>query len=108
MAVVLNEPALTFLLESDQGPVGRDMTRRAENVGAIAALNASGDILGIRSHDLLSGLTVEPESNPDGARAVVKTTAMHEWHGAPFSYPAYHDQTGRPWLTQALRDGFDL
>lgn len=108
MAATLNEAALAILLESDVGPVGQDMLRRAQNVGAIAALNASGDIIGIRSHRLVGDLTVEAESNPDGARAIVKTGAMSTWHGAPFSYPAYHDQTGRPWLTSALRDGYDL
>ena len=106
--VTLNESALVALLESDIGPVGRDIRRRAENVGAIAALNASGDMVNIRSHALLSGLTVEVESSPDGPRGIVKTDAFSTWGGRPFSYPAYLDQTYRPWLSRALADGFDL
>lgn len=108
MTVVLNETALAFLLESDVGPVGRDIRRRAENVGAIAALNASGDMVNIRSHALLGGLEVEVVSSPDGPRGIVKTDAMSTWHGSPFSYPAYLDQTYRPWLSSALRDGYIL
>ena len=109
MTVRLNEAALQLLLESEAGPVGRDIRRRAENVGALAAMNASGDVIGIRSHSLLGGLTVEVESGSDGVRGIVKTDAMSDWHGQPFSYPAYHDQvTGRPWLSEALRDGHNL
>lgn len=109
MSVKLNEDALARLLNFDNGAVGLDVRRRAENVAAIAALNASGDIIGIRSHALLSGLEVSVRSGPDGPVATVGTSAMSTWNGRPFSYPAYHDQvTGRPWLTEALEQGFDL
>jgi hypothetical protein len=107
--VKLNETALVALLESDTGPVARDIRRRAENIGAIAAQNASGDMVNIRSHALLGGLTVgEVEVGPTGPQVVVGTDAMSTWHGQPFSYPAYLDQTYRPWLSSALRDGFDI
>jgi hypothetical protein len=42
MAVLLNEPGLKLLLESEQGPVGQDLRRRAEQVAALASDNASG------------------------------------------------------------------
>lgn len=104
----LNEVALSVLLESPTGPVGRDMLRRAENVADIARLKASGDVIGIRSTDLFTGIDARVEATVNGPIGTVSTDAMSDWHGRPFSYPAWHDQNGRPWLTDALRDGFDL
>jgi hypothetical protein len=107
MTVVVNEAALGFLLNSTNGPVGREVARRAAAVVEVAEQNASGTVIGIESRALLSGIFAHVSGTVDGARAVVGTDAMSSWHGQPFSYPAYHDQvTGRPWLTQALREVF--
>jgi hypothetical protein len=118
MAIVtLNEAAIARLLNSTTGPVGRDIARRADNVGTLASQNAAGPVIGIESGRLLAGIKVRVEGTAEGVRAVVSTDAtaydasgaQRLWNGAPFSYPAYHDQfTGRPWLTQALRDGINL
>jgi hypothetical protein len=115
--VTLNEAAIARLLNSTVGPVGRDIARRADNVATLASQNASGPVIGIESGRLLAGIRVRLEGTPDGVQAVVSTDAtaydssgaQRLWNGQPFSYPAYHDQvTGRPWLTQALRDGISL
>jgi hypothetical protein len=44
MSVTLNEAALRFLLEDEQGPVGLDLVRRSENVVRIA-----------REHEIVNG-----------------------------------------------------
>jgi hypothetical protein len=40
VSVILNEAALTFLLESPAGPVGQDLRRRSENVTRLVRENA--------------------------------------------------------------------
>lgn len=103
MTVRLNQAALRLFLESEVGPVGRDLRRRAENVVAQADVNASGDIIGIESGALHSGVRYEIREAENGLEAIIGTDA----NKAGFSYPAWHDQNGRPWLTSALRDAFD-
>ena len=103
MSVALNEAALVHLLESESGPVGQDTRRRAENVARQAEINASGQVIGIESGDLHSGIRYELGRDEQGLRAVIGTNARHRG----FAYPAWHDQHGRPWLTEALRDAFD-
>jgi len=104
VTVQLNEPALHFFLEEERGPVGRDLQRRAENVTTLAEVNASGSIIGIRSGDLHSGIRFQIGNDGEGLFATVGTDATHRG----FAYPAFHDRHGRPWLTEALRDGFDI
>ena len=102
MSVILNGPALAFLLESENGPVGRDLRRRAEQVTALAEQNASGPIIGIESGDLHSGIRFEIKQDAEGLFATIGTDARH----GGFAYPTFWDSSGRPWLTNALRDGF--
>lgn len=102
MAVTLNPQALALLLESEAGPVGRFLQRRAEAVVQVATVNASGPIIGIESGNLNTGIQYQIEQNADGLRARIFTDA--EKNG--FSYPAYWDRNGRPWLTDALRTVF--
>lgn len=102
MSVVVNDVALTKFLRSTFGPVGQDLAVRAATVEEKARSNASGQILGIRSRDLLDGLKARVESSGAGLFAIIGTDAIHRG----FNYPAYHDENGRPWLTSALRDGF--
>ena len=103
MTVRLLEPGIQFLLRDPAGPVGEDLRRRAENVAADPEVNASGDIIGIQTGDLHSGIRYVLQQGDDGLEAVVRTDAEH----GGFAYPAWWDQNGRPWLTSALRDGFD-
>ena len=100
MTVTLNEVALKALLESENGPIGRDLRRRAENVTARAEQNASGPIIGIRTGNLHSGIRYEIQ---DGPVATIGTDANKRG----FFYPAFWDRSGRPWLTEALREGFN-
>lgn len=102
MTVVVNDAVLNTLLRSTNGPVGQDLALRAFNVSELARRNASGSIIGVRSRDLVDGIQAKIEGDPVGLLATVSTPAIHRG----FAYPAFHDQTGRPWLTNALRDGF--
>jgi hypothetical protein len=100
VTVVLNEPALLRFFNSTTGPVGRLMARKDDEVRDRAGRNASGDLLGIDTGDLLRGLTSRVEGRPEGVVAIIGTNATHRG----FNYPAYWDQNGRPWLTDALRE----
>lgn len=103
MSVTLNGPALAFLLESENGPVGLDLRRRAEQVTALASQNASGPIIGIQTGDLQSGIRYEIQNDSQGLFATIGTSARH----FGFAYPAWWDKFGgKPWLTEALRDGY--
>lgn len=105
MTVVVNDAALAFLLKSPSGPVGLDLERRAARVLSGARENASGAILGIDTGDLLAGLHMDIGEDVEGLFATVSTPAKHPWGGhADFAYPAFHDRTGRPWLTRALAE----
>lgn len=102
MTITLNPAALARLLESEMGPVGQDLRRRAENVAAQATENASvsGDrTLGIQTGDLHSGIRYEIGHDSDGLFATVGTDAQH---GGVF-YPTWWDKYGgKPWLSSAL------
>ena len=123
MAVRLFEANLRRFLNSTTGPVGIDIDRRAKQVRDLAVQNASGSVIGIETGALLAGITARVEATPNGVRGLVSTDALARnrdgslrmWRGAPFSYPAFHDSTSgvglprsgeRPWLTNALKDGF--
>lgn len=80
-----------------------DLERRAENVAKRARENASGAIIGVRSDDLRGGIRWTIDRDTYGLYAIVGTNARHR----DFSYPAYHDQHGRPWLTKAFVEGWD-
>ena len=102
MAVKLNETALSVLLDSQAGPVGREIQRRAADVEQIALQNASGGILQIRSSDLISNLTTTVFTDTRGTVAKVGSSAEHRG----FRYPGFLDENGFPWLTEALADVF--
>jgi hypothetical protein len=114
MTVVVNQAVMAFLLDSETGPVGREVTRRAELTTQRASENATGEVIGILSGRLQTSIRFQTQSTPEGARAVVGSDAVaynsdgsvRPYNGAPFSYPRYWDQNGRPWLTQALREVF--
>lgn len=103
MSVVVNDLALAFLLGSPAGPVGRDMERRGRNVEQDARQNAAGEIIGIETGDLISGIKASPPlAELGGPVVIVSTPARHRG----FAYPTWHDRNGRPWLTRALASGF--
>lgn len=95
------------------GPVMKDMRRRGENVERIARYNADGAVLRAKTgltRDLMQTVVVL-----DRDPYVKVGTTRTDVNG--FSYPAYWDQhpdrlkrpgaTGKRWLTDALRDGFN-
>ena len=102
MSVVVNDAALATFLRSTFGPVGRDLAARANNVETLARLNASGEIIGIETGDLIGGIRARIEQDARGLVGIVGTPARHRG----FAYPTWHDRHGRPWLTVALRNGF--
>jgi hypothetical protein len=95
----LNATIVQAYLEGD--PVRSYTEKLAQNVAARARVNAQGEIIGIRSRNLLDGIRYTIDRDTYGLYAIVGTNANNDG----FSYPAYHDQHGRPWLTNALRDG---
>ncbi len=104
MTVRLNEFAIRQLLEAENGPVGRDLARRAENIRVQALTNADNNIIGILTSRLYEGVFARIDTDEDGLLAVIGTDATDS---KGFSYPAWHDQHGRPWLTSALEAGRD-
>jgi hypothetical protein len=114
MTVVVNEAAIGALLNSTTGPVGIHIANEASKVAELAQQNASGPVIGIESYRLVNGISTRMEGTVEGVRAIVGTDAVaydsqggvRMYNGAPFSYPAFHDQNGRPWLTQALIEVF--
>lgn len=114
MTVKLNEAAIARLLNSTVGPVGQHIAREADRVATAANQNASGEVIGIETGALVRGIITQLTGTPEGVRAVVSTDAVARdsqgmprlYQGAPFSYPAWHDQHGRPWLTEAMREVF--
>jgi hypothetical protein len=116
MSFKLNESAIGALLNSTVGPVGIYIGRKADEVSSLASQRASGQVLGIESGRLLAGMRTQLEGTPEGVRAVVGTDAVaydrktgetRLYHGAPFSYPAFHDQGNvSGWLTGALAEVF--
>jgi hypothetical protein len=103
MSIRINEAGFRFFT-SELGPIGRDLRRRAENITAAAEVNASGLEIGIESGALHSGIRYEIREGPEGLEAIIGTDANKDG----FSYPAWHDQNGRPWLTNALRDALSV
>lgn len=77
-----------------------EIVHRAARVKLLAEQNASGAVIGIRSRDLLSGIQIR--LHPELDFAEIGTDAIHRG----FGYPAFHNENGRPWLTNALRDAF--
>lgn len=104
--VVVFQPAVERLIESQAGPVGEYLTEKAQRIVSLAEQNAShssATTLGIRSGALHSGIRYIVENGGDGSLvARIGTDAENDG----FNYPAWHDQNGRPWLRDALRDGF--
>ena len=102
MAVFINEAALRLLLHSEDGPVGQEIRRRAQEVEEIARTNIQGPWLEVDTGDLLGNLVATPIDTPDGVGYMVGSNAEHRG----FRYGGFWDQNGRPWLTEALADVF--
>ena len=107
MTVIVNDAIMATFLRSMFGPVGRDLARRANSVADRASRNASGLEIGVLSGDLRSQIYSRLEQDAAGLVAKVGTTALAHRDGAwdTFGYPAYWNARGKPWLTNALRDG---
>lgn len=83
--------------------VRADLERRAANVAAAARVNAGGNIIGVETGDLHNGIRYTIDRDSVGLYAIIGTNARHR----DFSYPAYHNNNGRPWLTKALAEAWD-
>lgn len=109
MSVQLNETALFALLNTYEGPIGREVELVAQLVATVARSNASGPIIGIKTGNLLGGIQAEHYENEGEAAWKIFTDAKEVTErGQVFYYPAYHDQTSRPWLTASLREVFTI
>lgn len=106
MSFTPNTAAISNLLNSTTGPVGRMIARKASLVHEHAIINTSGPILNRRSGQLQDLLRIRIIGTPHGPQATVGTTAMSSWRGAPFNYPAHLERLGYIWLTAALRAVF--
>jgi hypothetical protein len=106
MSVILNEPGIAAFFNGPQ--MERIMQPRAEAVLRQAETNAgftspaSPPNLGIDGGDLTAELRFSLRPGPDGMEAVIGTDANKDG----FSYPAYWDLNGRPWLFSALQSVF--
>jgi len=125
--VVFNDAALQQLLTGEQGPVARDLLRRAVNVESQAKINATGQNGGPRvqtgrlrasiRHQLDSdsrGLVARIGSNVEYARYVEEGTGPHRivpvnkkalhWKGArhPVLAVNHPGTRARPYLRTAL------
>jgi len=121
MSIVVNEAALTTLLASPLGPVGREIGLLGELVAVTARANASGGttfgdgkVMNIKTGRLYAGIQAKPAEIEGEAAAVIGTDAVAD---DGFNYGAFHDIAGqgegrgggeRPWLTEALREVFTL
>lgn len=109
MTVVILEAQFRDFFGSRTGSMNRIMTAVGAGVEARARRNAQGPIIGIQSHDLLDGLRSDTQVENGVLCAVVGTNASHRDDVAKLgtTYPAWHDQNGRPWLSSVL-EGFHL
>ena len=77
MSVTLIEAGLTALLELPTGPVGRNVTAKAEAVAELARVNVRSTFR-TRSGNLEQSIGVFPEVTPDGLECEIGTD------GAPY------------------------
>ena len=107
--IVVHVGIIDRFMRDPNGPVGKDLFRRADRVERIAFANTSGPVLSRQSGDLQDHLDIEITQDGEGLRADIGTTAIHD----EFGYPRFHDReppagaSGRRWLTHALRDGLN-
>jgi hypothetical protein len=113
MSVFLDERVLHRTLYTEHGLVGSYIGRKAERCAALAFDNASGALIGYITENLRQRINTEFFQNEGEAAQIVFTDAtagnrpgirVDRMTNLDFSYPAWHDQNGRPWLTTALRD----
>ena len=106
MSITLNEAVLSDFLRSTTGPVGRDLAARVHNVQELAAANATGPIIDVRTADLVGSIRGRVEAGAEGLVGIVSSNASHRG----FLYPAWVHREGEEpagWIKQALRNGFE-
>jgi hypothetical protein len=97
VTIRIDEAQIQRRLRSDRGlsleleDIGREVAQRARE-------NASGKIVNIVSGDLVAGIFVRPGVDAGGEFVEVGSSATHKG----FHYPGFLDESGRPWLSQAL------
>jgi hypothetical protein len=98
MTVVLNEFALAALLESEQGPVGRDLRRRAERVTQLAREKV-GFIMIRSTIDVSADVDFRIEGGPQAVIGIKDT-------GSISRYLAEKETRELVWLKPSLQQGF--
>lgn len=99
MTVVINQAGVQALLNGQA--MFAYMQRTAEEITGFATENVSHPgptTLGIRTGDLHSSVKFTMHPTGFGPEAIIGSDAEHDG----FGYPRYHQEHGRPWLTDAL------
>ncbi len=119
MTVVINELGMAQYFQSQTGPLGRYIGRRADIVRDSALSNAQGPIINVDTTDLISSTKIQLTSGleagggfsgfiSEGVKAIIYSDAEHR----DFNYPAVVTRatfaTPGGWLIQALRDNFQV
>ena len=99
MAVILNETVLRALLETREGPVGRDLERRAVNVTAAARLNAQGILARMTPAQAEQAIEYRIGNDAEGLFA---TIGVDPDQGSFSDYLARKEQREHVWLEPAL------
>jgi hypothetical protein len=98
--ITLNEPALALLLESENGPVGLDLRRRAERVTVLARQKV--DVIMARSSVNVAA-DVDFRIDP-GPQAVIGIRPS----GSIADYLAEKEVRESAWLVPALQEAFEV
>ena len=97
--LVFNEAALHFLLEDEDGPVGRDLRRRAEKITDLVRANAT-KILEQMDPGVVQ---FEISSGDDGLQAVIGVEGTGRWS----TYLAAKEEREAVIFAPALAAGLD-
>lgn len=97
MSLVFNEQALKHLLQDPDGPVGRDLRRRAENITELVRDNATR-VLQRMPREIVQ---YEIRNGDDGLEAVIGVSGSGRWS----SYLAAKEQREKVIFAPALAQG---
>jgi hypothetical protein len=97
-SIRINEAQIQRRLRLDRG-LSVELSKVGLEVQKNARANASGRIVNIRTGDLINGITMRVDIDSEGEFVEVGSTAVHRG----FAYPGHLDDTGHPWLSEALR-----
>lgn len=99
MTIRIDEAQIQRRLRIDRG-LSVELADIGAEVAAKARANASGRIVNIRTGDLVGSIFVTEGADARGEFVEVGSSAVHRG----FAYPGFLDESGKPWLSQAVRD----